>query len=134
MNQVIMKGRLSRDPEINFTSSTNKKIAGFSIAVQRNFKNAEGNYDADFFNCTAFGNTAELIEKHFFKGSEILLTGRLQNRSWDDNTGTKHHATDIIVDRVEFCGSKVKPQSDLQYEASLSNIPSIDVNSSDLPF
>lgn len=61
------------------------------------------------------------------------MTGRLQNRTWDDNNGTKHYATDIIVDRVEFCGSKVKPQNDLQFEASLSNIPSVDADSS-LPF
>lgn len=141
MNQVVLKGRLSRDPEIRFTSTNNKKVANFSVAVQRNFKNANGEYDADFFNCVAFAGTADMIEKFFKKGQEILLTGRIQNRSWDDDQGTKHYATDIMVDRVEFCGSKStnvesKPtteMNDLQFEASLSNIPSLDKDDS-LPF
>lgn len=141
MNQVTLKGRLSRDPEIRFTSTNNKKVANFSVAVQRNFKNANGEYDADFFNCVAFAGTAEMIEKFFKKGQEILLTGRIQNRNWDDDQGVKHYATDIMVDRVEFCGSKStntesKPSTemnDLQFEASLSNIPSLP-KSDDLPF
>lgn len=141
MNNVILKGRLSRDPEIRFTSTNNKKVANFSVAVQRNFKNANGEYDADFFNCVAFAGTAEMIEKFFKKGQEILLTGRIQNRNWDDDQGTKHYATDIMVDRVEFCGSKSTnttsnepaQMNDLQFEASLSNIPSLE-KSDDLPF
>lgn len=141
MNQVTLKGRLSRDPEIKFTNTTNKKVANFSVAVQRNFKNANGEYDADFFNCVAFAGTADMIQNFFKKGQEILLTGRIQNRSWDDDQGTKHYATDIMVDRVEFCGSKSAnttsnepaQMNDLQFEASLSNIPSLE-KSDDLPF
>lgn len=141
MNNVILKGRLSKDPEIRFTSANNKKVANFSVAVQRNFKNANGEYDADFFNCVAFAGTADMIEKFFKKGQEILLAGRIQNRNWDDDQGVKHYATDIMVDRVEFCGSKSTnttsnehaQMNDLQFETSLSNIPSLE-KSDDLPF
>ena len=62
-NLVILKGRLTREPEIRFTQTNNTKVAAFNIAVNRKFKNAEGNYDADFFNCTAFGASANFIEK-----------------------------------------------------------------------
>lgn len=142
MNQVVLKGRLSRDPEIRFTSTNNKKVANFSVAVQRNFKNANGEYDADFFNCVAFAGTADMIEKFFKKGQEILLIGRIQNRSWDDDQGVKHYATDIMVDRVEFCGSKSTnttsneptQMNDLQSENILSAIKPIAQDNSDLPF
>ena len=105
-NLVILKGRLTREPEIRFTQTNNTKVAAFSLAVNRKFKNAEGEYEADFFNCTAFGNSAEFIEKYFKKGQEALIEGRIQNRSWDDENGQKHFATDIIVEAIEFCGSK----------------------------
>lgn len=139
MNQVILKGRLTKDVEIKFTQN-NKKLAGFSVAVQRGFKNQNGEYESDFFNCTAFGNTAELLEKYFKKGQEILLVGRLQNRSWEAQDGTKRYATDVIVERVEFCGSKkdnekepwTPAMNDLQYENSLNN--KNDTTGDTLPF
>ena len=105
-NLVILKGRLTREPEIRFTQTNNTKVAAFSLAVNRKFKNAEGKYEADFFNCTAFGNSAEFIQKYFKKGQEALIEGRIQNRSWDDENGQKRYATDIIVEAIEFCGSK----------------------------
>lgn len=105
-NFVILKGRLTREPEIRFTQTNNTKVAAFSLAVNRKFKNAEGKYEADFFNCTAFGNSAEFIQKYFKKGQEALIEGRIQNRSWDDENGQKRYATDIIVEAIEFCGSK----------------------------
>ena len=105
-NLIILKGRLTREPEIRFTQTNNTKVAAFSLAVNRKFKNAEGKYEADFFNCTAFGNSAEFIQKYFKKGQEALIEGRIQNRSWDDENGQKRYATDIIVEAIEFCGSK----------------------------
>lgn len=134
-NLVILKGRLTREPEIRFTQTNNTKVAAFNIAVNRKFKNAEGNYDADFFNCTAFGASADFIEKYFKKGQEALVQGRIQNRSWDDENGQKHFATDIIVEAIEFCGSK-KDNSD---EPENVNQAELDVNvknegSDDLPF
>ena len=136
-NLVILKGRLTREPEIRFTQTNNTKVAAFNIAVNRKFKNAEGNYDADFFNCTAFGASADFIEKYFKKGQEALVQGRLQNRSWDDEDGKKHFATDIIVESVEFCGSKA--QNSENDEPENVNQAELDVNvvdddSNSLPF
>jgi single-strand DNA-binding protein len=135
MNLVILKGRLTRDPEIKFTQANSTKIASLNIAVNRKFKNAEGNYDADFFNCTAFGNSAEFIEKYFSKGQEALIEGRIQNRSWDDENGQRRYATDIIINSIEFCGSKGQTEG----EPENVNQAELDVNvknegSDDLPF
>ena len=135
MNLVVLKGRFTRDPEIRFTQTNNTKVAAFNIAVNRKFKNTEGNYDADFFNCTAFGASADFIEKYFKKGQEALVQGRIQNRSWDDENGQKHFATDIIVEAIEFCGSKAQTEA----EPENVNQAELDVNiknegSDDLPF
>lgn len=128
MNLIVLKGRLTREPEIK-TTQTGTKVTSFNIAVQRNFKNQQGEYEADFFNCSAFGSTSELLEKYFHKGQEILLTGRIQNRSWDDENGQKRYATDIVADRVEFCGSKNNDNNKEEV-----NVNVIDDNSDNLPF
>lgn len=124
MNLIILKGRLTREPEIRFTQANNTKIASLNIAVNRKFKNAEGQYEADFFNCTAFGNSAEFIEKYFKKGQEALIEGRIQNRSWDDKNGQKRYATDIIINSIELCGSK----SQSEEEPENVNQAELDVN------
>lgn len=131
-NLVILKGRLTREPEIRFTQTNNTKVAAFSLAVNRKFKNAEGEYEADFFNCTAFGNSAEFIEKYFKKGQEALIEGRIQNRSWDDENGQKRYATDIIVEAIEFCGSK--SQNTTNPEVSGVEVNVVNSDSDDLPF
>lgn len=135
MNLIILKGRLTREPEIRFTQTNNTKVAAIGIAVNRKFKNEEGKYDADFFNCTAFGNSAEFIEKYFKKGQEALIEGRIQNRSWDDENVQRRYATDIIINSIEFCGSKAQTEA----EPENVNQAELDVNvknegSDDLPF
>ena len=139
MNKIIISGRLTRDPEIKFTQTNNKKIASISVAVRRNFKNSEGNYDSDFFNCSAFGTQAEFLEKYFKKGQEILLSGRLQNRSWETESGEKRYATDIIIEEVNFVGSKQESTNNTQAAAQVSEQAGVQVNvvddkSDDLPF
>ena len=105
MNKVILVGRLTRDPELRSTTS-GFNTANFSVAVQRNFKNKDGNFDADFINCVAFRNQADFISKYFKKGNMIGLEGRIQSRSYDANDGTKRYVTEVLVDNVEFVGSK----------------------------
>lgn len=105
MNKVILVGRLTRDPELRSTTS-GFNTANFSIAVQRNFKNKDGNFDADFINCVAFRNNADFINKYFKKGSLIGIEGRLQSRSYDANDGSKRYITEVLIDNVEFVGSK----------------------------
>lgn len=108
MNKVILMGNLTRDPEVRYTSGENQlAVARFGIAVNRRFqsRNAQqsGTTDVDFINCVAFGKTGETIGKFFTKGRKILVTGRLQVSSWEDNNGQKRTSTDVVVEDFEFC-------------------------------
>ena len=107
MNKVIIIGRFTRDPEIKYSTGENATAtARFSLAVNRRFKNKEGNYDADFINCVAFGKTAEFIEKYFTKGMAIGITGRIQTGSYTNKEGQKVYTTDVVVEEQEFAESK----------------------------
>ena len=107
MNKVILLGRLTRDPEVRYSTGENASAsARFSVAVNRKFKNAEGKYDADFINCVAFGKTAEFIEKYFAKGSMVAVVGRIQTGSYTNKDGVKVYTTDVVVEEVEFAGGK----------------------------
>ena len=107
MNKCTLVGRLTKDPEIRYSQGENATAtARFSVAVNRRFKNAEGNYDADFINCVAFGKTAEFLEKYFKKGMAIGLTGHIQTGSYTNKDGQKVYTTDVIVEETEFVESK----------------------------
>ena len=122
MNKVIIIGRFTRDPEIKYSTGENATAtARFSLAVNRRFKNKEGNYDADFINCVAFGKTAEFIEKYFTKGMAIGITGRIQTGSYINNEGQKVYKTEVVVEETEFVESKNKGTSD--------NVPNNNANS-----
>lgn len=103
MNRVILTGRLTADPTISYTTD-NKAIARFNLAVDRKFKR-EGDANADFPSCTAFGKTAEFIEKYFSKGMKMELEGRLQTGSYEKD-GKKVYTTTVIADEVGFAESK----------------------------
>ena len=122
MNKVIIIGRFTRDPEIKYSTGENATAtARFSLAVNRRFKNKEGNYDADFINCVAFSKTAEFIEKYFTKGMAIGITGRIQTGSYTNKEGQKVYTTDVVVEETEFVESKNKGTSD--------NVPNNNANS-----
>lgn len=104
LNSICLCGRLTRDPEILNTIS-GRKAAKFSLAVQRNFKNANGEYEADFINCEAWGTTAEFIEKYFRKGNMAAIRGELRTRKYDDN-GTTRTYTSVNVSEVTFTEPK----------------------------
>ena len=112
MNKVIEMGRLTRDPEIS-SSNSGTTFARFSIAVDRRFKR-EGEPDADFFNCTAFGKTAEFVEKYLQKGTKVLVTGRLQNNNYTNKEGQKVYDVRIMVEEMEFAESKKDGQQNTQ--------------------
>ena len=106
MNVIILKGRLTRDPEIRYSQGANSTaIARFSLAVNRRFKR-DGDPEADFFNCVAFGKQAETIEKFLSKGVEIAVRGHLQTGSYQNKEGQTIRTVDVIVDEFDFCGSK----------------------------
>lgn len=103
MNKVILMGRLTHDPEVR-TTNNGTKVVIFSVAVNRRFKNADGDYDADFINCVAWRQSAEFISKYFSKGRMIAIVGTLQTRKWLDYDGNTRYATEVIVEEAHFCG------------------------------
>lgn len=106
MNKVIMMARLTRDPEVRYTTGANQMaIATIGIAVDRRFKR-DGEPDADFFNCTAFGKQAEFAEKYLKKGTKVVLCGRLQNNDYTNRDGQKVRDVRIVLDEIEFAESK----------------------------
>lgn len=115
MNKVIITGRFTRDPEIKYTND-GTSIAKFSIAVNRRFVKDGSDQRADFLNCTAFGKSAEFIEKHFSKGMKAELSGRIQTGSYTNRDGQKVYTTDIVVEEIEFGESKGSNQSQQKSE------------------
>ena len=106
MNKVILMGRLTRDPEVRYSQGANQTTVGrFSIAVDRRFKR-EGEPDADFFNCTAFGKQAEFAERYLHKGTKIVLSGRIQNDNYTNKDGQMVYSVRVMVDEIEFAESK----------------------------
>ena len=99
MNKVLLVGRLTKDPEVRTMTSGNA-VANFSIAVNRNFKNKDGNVEADFINIVVYGRQVESISKYVFKGSQVGIEGRMQTRSYDAQDGTKRYVTEVIADNV----------------------------------
>ncbi len=107
MNKVVIMGRLTADPELR-TSQSGVSNLRFTVAVNRNFKNQQGEYDADFISCVAFKQRAEFISRYFSKGSMICVEGSLRTGSYTDksHSDVTHYTTDLYVDNAEFCGSK----------------------------
>lgn len=115
MNKVILMGRLTRDPEVRYGAGENPvAIANFSLAVDRRFKR-DGQPDADFFNCTAFGKTAELAEKYYHKGTKLVVEGRLQNDNYQNKEGQMVYRNVVIVEHAEFAESKKAAQQNGSY-------------------
>lgn len=116
LNRVCLQGRLTKDVEVRNTVNQ-IAVASFTIACDRPFKNeATGKYDADFINCVAWRQTASFIGQYFRKGDQIVISGRIQTRSYDDN-GQKRYVTEVVADEASFCGGgnkQDKPQAQPQ--------------------
>ena len=138
MNKVILMGRLTRDPEVRYTQGDNAMaIARYSLAVDRRFKR-DGEPDADFINCVAFGKAGEFAEKYLKKGTKIAVVGRIQTGSYTNKEGQKVYTTDVVVEEQEFAESKNSGSSDNNQSAPANkntdfmNIP--DGIDEELPF
>lgn len=106
MNKVIFMGRLTRDPEVRYSSGDHAMaIARYTLAVDRRIRR-DGENSADFINCVAFGRQGEFAEKYFRKGMKIAITGRIQTGSYTNREGMKVYTTEVIVDDQEFAESK----------------------------
>lgn len=107
MNCVSLVGRFVRDPEVRYSTGENANAScRFTIAVQRKYKNPDGTYGADFISCVAFRQTAEFIAKYFKQGSLIGINGEIRTGNYTNKEGQKIYTTDVIVNNVEFVGSK----------------------------
>lgn len=102
MNKIILMGRLTRDPELRHGATD---VCRYTLAVERRFKK-EGEPDADFFNCTTFGKSAEFADKYFRQGTKVLITGRIQSDNYTNKNGEKVYSWQVIVDEQEFAESK----------------------------
>ena len=137
MNKVIEIGRLTKDPEIRYSQGTNTTcVARYTLAVDRKFKQ-EGQPNADFINCIAFGKLGEFAEKYLHKGIKIAVTGRIQTGSYKNKDGNTVYTTDVVVEEQEFCESKSQSNSQPQPAPSNDNswlsIPD-NLDDSSLPF
>ncbi len=106
MNKVILMGRLTKDPELRYTTNNNTAVCSFSLAVDRRFSKAGEERKADFFNIVAWRNQAEFCSKYFTKGLKVVVVGNLQNRNWDDAEGKRHYITEVIADEFYFAESR----------------------------
>ena len=136
MNKVVLMGRLTRDPDVRYSQGeTPLAIARYTLAVDRRFKR-NGEQDADFINCVAFGRTAEFAEKYLHQGVKIAVTGRIQTGSYTNKDGVKVYTTDVVVEEQEFAESKKSQNYDMSGEApagdGFMNVP--DGIDGELPF
>lgn len=134
MNKVILIGNLTRDPELTETRS-GTAVCKISIAVNRNFTNADGERETDFFNVVAWRNLAENCAKYLSKGKKIAVVGNIQNRSYDSDSGKKY-VTEIMADEIEFLSpvseseQQGKPAGQGRQRPSLQPLP----DDMDIPF
>ena len=118
LNHITIMGRLTKDPELRRTNS-GTAVASFTIACDRDFGNKDsGEKETDFIDCVAWRQTAEFLEKYFSKGRMIVVSGRLQKRSYTDKDGNKRYATEVVAESCYFGDSKKEEgQSQSQYSA-----------------
>lgn len=143
MNKVILIGRLTADPEVRYTADQ-KAVANYTLAVDRRAaRNAEG-HEADFIRCIAWEKRAEFAEKYLKKGTKVAVLGRIQTGSYTGKDGKKVYTTDVIVEEVEFAGSRPEaseqaaPQAGCQEpqarQQTLDEFMQVPDDMDDLPF
>lgn len=108
MNKVILMGRLTRDVEVRYTSVDNTLVASFSLAVNRRFSKE---VQADFINIVAWGKTGEFVSKHFRKGQQMAVVGRIQTRAYDDKDGKRVYVTEVVAEEVYFADSRKEAEA-----------------------
>ena len=130
MNKAILIGRLTRDPEMRTTSS-GIATTTFSIAVNRNFTNQNGDREADFINIVTWRKQAENVAKYCTKGSQVAIDGRIQTRTYDAQDGSKRYVTEVVADNVTFLGSKNGSNQDNNNFNDFGNNPDIETTNID---
>ncbi|MBR1478777.1 MAG: single-stranded DNA-binding protein [Lachnospiraceae bacterium] len=125
MNKVILMGRLTRDPEVRYSQAENPlAIARYTLAVDRRYQRAgggDGEQNADFISCVAFGKAGEFAEKYFHKGTKLVVSGRIQTGSYTNKEGVKVYTTEVVAEEQEFAESKNASSGSGNYSAPASN-------------
>ena len=138
LNKVTLMGRLTKDPETRYTSTNNKCVCSFTLAVNRRFSKPGEEKQADFIPIVAWEKTAEFCSKYFTKGIQVVVCGRMQNRTWDDNDGKKHYITEVIADETYFADTKKGEGSDTRNQGTIESNQNDNfftvVNDDELPF
>lgn len=117
LNKIFIMGRLTRDPELRRTQN-GTAVAGFALAVDRDYKNADGTKETDFIEVVAWRSSAEFVSKYFTKGRMAIVEGRLQIRDWTDKDGNKRRNTEVVANNVYFGDSKKEGDSSGGYKAA----------------
>lgn len=148
INSTVLVGRLTRDPELKYTGN-NIAVASFSLAVNRNFKDANGEREADFINCVIWRQQAENLANWAKKGALIGITGRIQTRSYENQQGQRVYVTEVVAENFQMLESRAvreggntngynqQPQqapNNSRGGAPFGNSTSMDIQDSDLPF
>ncbi len=138
LNKVMLMGRLTKDPETRYTSNNNTLVCSFTLAVDRKFARQGEERQTDFIPIVAWSKLGEFCSKYFSKGRQVVVCGRLQTRTWDDNENKRHYITEIIADEAYFADSKKGEANDNKAQGDAVDNQNDDfftvVNDDDLPF
>lgn len=131
MNNVVLIGRLTKDPDLRYIPDSGKAVANFTIAVDRPFSREKM---ADFFRVVVFGKPAENCANYLSKGRLVGVSGRLQNNNYETQSGEKRYTTEIIADRVEFLESKRSNEAQANNDKLPDGFQALDDDDDDIPF
>ena len=137
LNHITAAGRLTKDPELRRTQN-GVAVASFTIACDRDIKDASGNKQTDFIDCVAWRNTAEFVDKYLTRGRMVIVSGRLQMRDWTDKNGNKRRNAEILAESVYFGDSKREVENTEKNEtkeaAQTVDFDQVEIDDDDLPF
>lgn len=137
MNIVVLIGRITKDIEVRYTEK-DIAVSNFTIAVRKDYKNVNGEYESDFINCVSFGNVSEYLKKYAIKGNLIAVNGRIQTRNYEDKEGNKRYATEVFANKVTLLSSNKNKNefenSSIKTETKALDSLNVEINDSDLPF
>ena len=137
LNHITAAGRLTKDPELRRTQN-GVAVASFTIACDRDIKDASGNKQTDFIDCVAWRNTAEFVDKYLTRGRMVIVSGRLQMREWTDKSGAKRKSAEILAENVYFADSKRAVENTEKNEtkeaAQTVDFDQVEIDDDELPF
>ena len=134
MNKAILMGRLTKDPDVKYTQSTNTMVASFSLAVNRRFTKQGEERQADFINIVTWSKTAEFVSKYFSKGQQVGVIGRIQTRNYKDDKGVMHYITEVIAEEAYFADSKKENTTQVTSQTEIEDNSYEITSDDDLPF